>query len=84
MGYGNDKKENNTQLNEALASFDSEGNLVISLHDSGVEFFEPFIMENKLLNKEKDFLSISEEAASGSQKYMMRWSSFFPKRAPNG
>ena len=64
MGYRNDKKEKSTQLNEALASFDSEGNLVISLHGSGIEFFEPFVMENKLLNKDKDFLSISEEAAS--------------------
>lgn len=64
MGYRDDKKGSSIQLNEALASFDAAGNLVISLHGSGTEFFEPFIMENKLLNKEKDFLSISEEAAS--------------------
>ncbi len=64
MGYRDDKKRSSIQLNEALASFDTAGNLVISLRGSGREFFEPFIMENKLLNKEKDFLSISEEAAS--------------------
>ena len=64
MGYRSDKKKDSMQLNEALASFDTAGNLVISLHSSGTGFFEPFIMENKLLNKEKDFLSISEEAAS--------------------
>ena len=64
MGYRDNKKGSSIQLNEALASFDAAGNLVISLHGSGTEFFEPFIMENKLLNKDKDFLSISEEAAS--------------------
>jgi hypothetical protein len=64
MGYRDNKKGSSIQLNEALASFDAAGNLVISLHGSGTEFFEPFIMENKLLNKEKDFLSISEEVAS--------------------
>lgn len=64
MGYENEKKGSSIQLNEALVSFDTGGNLAVSLSNSGIEYFEPFIIENKLLNKEKDFLSISEEAAS--------------------
>jgi hypothetical protein len=69
-GYKDNKNENSMQLNEVSASLDFEGNLSVSLHNSGIEFFEPFIIENRLSNKEKDFLSISEEAASSQSAKM--------------
>lgn len=64
LSYGNTGNIDSLYLKTPLAVLDMEGSLQVSLTNLEAEFFDPFIIKEPIINKERSLLLVSEEAAT--------------------
>lgn len=64
LSYGNTANIESLYLKTPSAVLDMEGSLRVSLENSELEFFDPFIIKEPIINKQRSLLLVSEEAAT--------------------